>query len=250
MVAGHRKNNHDSTKVRPLVFDDHAYLTETNEQIPTEILEAFLNFCTQHGVYQTPEKVKPPTPGGPPIQLITAPTLGFACTACSYCVKDLPTMQRHYREKHDDMPLDFARYRACSVQHLFTAIGKSYFEVSPNLQSGGSHDLGSSLRRMLEPRLEAALVTTQSTERERTPLIRFTGWDLVMVNIRNNSEHREAANSMKQKHTKDEHDGIFIGLREAVKDHFLKTFTILDGHPHKFTILKIMFHGRNIPRES
>jgi len=133
---------------------------------------------------------------------------------------------------------------------MFTGVGNSYFEVAANLESGGSPDLRSSLSRLLEPRLEAALVTAPSTERERTPLIRFMGWDLVMQDVRNIAKQRAAVNLTKEKHNEEEHGGIFVRLREAVEDHFLKAFTILDGHPHRFTILKIMFHGRSVPRDS
>ena len=63
--------------------------------------------CSTWNIYQAPQDVSLPRPGGPPIQGISQPTTGFTCIAdprnCFYCVRDRDRMQKHAREKHGDV---------------------------------------------------------------------------------------------------------------------------------------------------
>ncbi|KAG0691933.1 hypothetical protein DFH29DRAFT_1009785 [Suillus ampliporus] len=105
------------------------------------------------------------------------------------------------------------------------------------------------LKEMFLPGLEAALVVPADTERERTPLVRCMAWDTFMPETRMNPTQRRAAQEIKKQHTDQEHDGILSLLAETVDDHFHKAATILDGHPQKLSLSKILVHGENIPRE-
>jgi len=76
------------------------------------------------------------------------------------------------------------------------------------------------------------------------------GWDTFMDHIRKNPKQRQAVKDIKQHHTAEEHGGVFTHLAEAVEDHFKKASTILDGHPHKLTLSKLLLHKKDVLRES
>jgi len=216
-------------------------------------MQSLLDFCASSGVYEKPEEVKLPRPGGPPVQLIAPPVPGIVCTMsseCNYCVLDQPTMLRHLREKHAVTPLTVTRYHSGHVQQLFTAVGKSYFEVNPDLALKTVPNVRDSLEAMLSTMSQSPLVASPDTDRGRTPLMQFMGWDTFMPDIRKDPNQRRLLHNLKQKHTPGEYEGIFPRLVEAVQDHFKEAHTILDGHPHRLTILKVVVHGMPIPRES
>ncbi|KAG2335456.1 hypothetical protein BDR05DRAFT_954064, partial [Suillus weaverae] len=228
MVASHRKN------------------------VPSADLQALLNFCSESNLYVKQEQVKLPAPGGPPVQLIAKPSEGLACRAsadCTYCVKDLQTMQRHCREKHGTDRLTEIKYRPCLVQRIFTGVCNSYFEIDGNLALGVVSDLRAALDTTFLPALDVPLVVPADTERERTPLVRCMGWDKFMPDIRMNPVQRQAADQIKKKHSAEEHGGLLSRLAVAIKDHMAKASTILDGHPHKLTLSKVLLYGDAIPRE-
>jgi hypothetical protein len=75
-------------------------------------------------------------------------------------------------------------------------------------------------------------------------------WDTFGMDVRGDRKRRRAALDLKSQHTNDEHNGIFVRLAVAVDHHFEKASTILEGHPHKLTLAKILIHGKNIPRET
>jgi hypothetical protein len=213
---------------------------------------SFLQFCTDNNVYEKPEQVKLPTPKGPAVQLIAATVTGYACnmsTSCNYAVKDLSTMQRHCRETHKSSPLLEARFHTCQVQQLFTGVGNAYFEVDQSLGTIHMPDLRDVLESSFLPTLQSAIVPPANTERERTPLLRLTGWDTWMHHLRSDPKQKAAANDIKSKHMQEEHGGIFTRLTEAVSDHFKKSSSILDGHPDKLTLAKILMDGRNVTRD-
>lgn len=169
---------------------------------------------------------------------------------CTYCVKNQITAQRHCREKHGAPPLSDVRYRECQVQRIFTGVGNRYFEIGQGLMPGTTPDLREALRGSFLSTLEPAVVIQADTERERTPLIRFMAWDTFREDVRQDPKRRRAAQDIKSPHTDGEHNGIFNRLADAVHDHFEKASTILDGHPHKLTLAKILIHGKSIPRET
>ncbi|KAG1813026.1 hypothetical protein EV424DRAFT_1541900 [Suillus variegatus] len=235
MVSGHRKNHHNAC------------------QVPSATMESFLEYCLQSNVYEKPEHVKIPTAGGPPVQMIASPVEGFSCTAsadCVYAVKDLGTIQRHSRSKHGVTGLKGIQYQSCLVQHIFTAIGNSYFEVGQNIAPSARPDIKSTLKATFLPAVELSLVVPANTERERTPLMRFMGWDKFKVELRINPAQRRAAEQIKKKHSDDEFRGILTCLAAAVQDHMTRASTILDGHPHRLSLSKILLYGDAIPRET
>ncbi|KAG2081057.1 hypothetical protein BD769DRAFT_1684432 [Suillus cothurnatus] len=97
--------------------------------------------------------------------------------------------------------------------------------------------------------LDVALVVPANTERERTPLMRFMGWDKFEVELRMNPNQRRAAEQIKKKHTDDESSGILTRLAATVRDHMMKASTILDGHPHRLSLSKLLLYGNDIPRD-
>ncbi|KAG1788380.1 uncharacterized protein HD556DRAFT_1312140, partial [Suillus plorans] len=221
--------------------------------IPSATLQSFLDFCSESHIYDKPEHVKLPTPGGPPVQLIAGPSDGFACTAsadCAYVVKDISTMQRHSREAHRNIGLIEIKYRSCQVQRIFTGVRNSYFEVSHNVAAGTRPDVKAILQATFLPAIDVALVVPADTERERTPLTRFMGWDKFKVDLRMNPAQRRAADEIKSKHTDDEHDGILVDLASTVREHMAKASTILDGHPHRLSLSKLLLYGDAIPRDN
>jgi Orsellinic acid/F9775 biosynthesis cluster protein D len=221
-------------------------------QAPSSDVEAFLNFCSESNLYEKAEDVKLPASGGPPVQLIAEPSEGLACTAsaeCTYCVKNVEVMQRHGRTKHGASGLREIRYRPCLVQRIFTAVGNSYFEIGANVVSCVRPDLKATLKASFLPTFDVPLVVPADTERERTPLVRCMGWDRFAPEIRMDRAQRRAADEIKKKHTPDEHGGLLIRLAVAIEDHMTKASTILDGHPHRLTLSKILLHGDAIPRD-
>ncbi|KAG1718894.1 uncharacterized protein EDB91DRAFT_1258099 [Suillus paluster] len=246
----------DSDTVKLLPSVDYLKSNEALDALgvpSTAVQQAFLAFCSEAEIYEKPECVKLPSAGGPPIQLISPPTAGYACvmsTDCTYSVKDLPTMQRHCREKHKTEPLANVRHRACLVQRIFTGVRGSYFEISNDLLPGARPQLKDRLKETFLPGLDAPLVVPADTERERTPLVRCMAWDTFMTETRMNPAQRRAAQEIKKQHADKEHDGILTRLAETVDDHFHKAATILDGHPQKLSLSKILVHGKNIPRET
>lgn len=220
--------------------------------MPSSDLQAFLKFCSESKLYAKPAEVKLPAPGGPPVQLIAEPFEGLACTAsaeCMYCVKDLETMQKHARVKHGSSALRAIQHRRCLIQHIFTSVGNSYFEISNSAPPGTTPDLKATLKASFLPAFDVPLVVPADTERERTPLVRCMGWDKFMPDVRLNPAQRRAADEIKKKHSPEEHDGLLSRLAVAIQDHMAKASTILDGHPHKLSLSKILLHGDAIPRE-
>ncbi|KAG1835871.1 hypothetical protein F4604DRAFT_1944010 [Suillus subluteus] len=221
-------------------------------QVPSSDVQAFLTFCSESDLYAKPEQVKLPAAGGPPVQLIADPSEGLACTAsadCEYCVKSLETMQRHGREKHGANVLMEVRHRPCLVQRIFSGTRNSYFEIKREITPGVVSDLRATLKAAFLPALDVPLVIPADTERERTPLVRCMGWDKFMPDIRMNPVQRGAADQIKKKHSAEEHGGLLSRLAVAIKDHMAKASTILDGHPHKLALSKILLHGDAIPRD-
>ncbi|KAG2134202.1 uncharacterized protein EDB93DRAFT_1254626 [Suillus bovinus] len=235
MISGHRKNRHKSYRV------------------PPDALQSFLDYCLEANVYEKPEHVKLPTAGGPPVQQIADPIDGFACTAssdCAYAVKDLFTMQRHGRETHGATGLMEIHHRSCQVQRIFSSVGNSYFEIGNNFVPSARPDVRSALQATFIPAVEHSLVVPANTERERTPLMRFMGWDKFQVDLRMNPTQRRAAEQIKKKHTDDEFGGIITCLSNAVRDHMARASSILDGHPHRLSLSKLLVYGDSIPRET
>ncbi|KAG2360975.1 hypothetical protein BDR07DRAFT_1377592 [Suillus spraguei] len=204
-------------------------------------------------IYEKPENVKLPTGGGPPVQLIVDPSDGFACSAstdCAYAVKDLATMQRHSRGKHGSTGVMEVLYRPCQVQRIFTAVGNSYFEIGENVIPGIRPDVKATLQSIFIPAVDRSLVVPANTERERSPLMRFMGWDRFLVELRMNPTQRRAADKIKKKHTDDESGGILACLDSTVRDHMRRASTILDGHPHRLSLSKLLLYGDAIPRDT
>lgn len=255
MVAGHRKTAHPSYKACSSLLGFSIISTEIailHFQVPSSDLEAFVTFCSDCNLYMKPEHVKLPAPGGPPVQLISKPSQGLACTAsveCTYCVRDPETMQSHGRKTHARSILGEVQYRPCLVQRIFTGIRNSYFEIGQNVVPGVQPDLKATLQAKFLPSHDVPLVVAPDTERERTPLVRCMGWDKFMPDIRMNPVQRRAADAIKKKHSPEEHGGLLTRLAGAIEDHMAKASRILDGHPHKLTLSKVLLYGDAIPRD-
>ncbi|KAG2336601.1 hypothetical protein BDR05DRAFT_953250 [Suillus weaverae] len=223
--------------------------------VPSSDIASILNFCSENNIYENPQDVLLPTPGGPPVQLIMVSVAGYACNMtadCTYCVKDRDTMMRHCSQKHHGVhPLSNKIYRECQVQRMFSGVGKKFFEIGQlgGLAPGTAPNLRDVLELSFLPALEPVVVVSVDTERERTPLIRFTAWDTFREDIRQDPKSNRAAHDIKSKHTDNEHDGIFVHLANAVHHHFEKAATILDGHPHKMSLANILLDGKYTPRE-
>jgi Orsellinic acid/F9775 biosynthesis cluster protein D len=203
-------------------------------------------------VHAKPEQVKLPVPGGPPVQFLADPVKGVACTAspeCTYCVKDEETMQKHGRKKHAASVLGEVQYRPCLIQRLFTGVGNAYFEIGQNAVSAIKPDLKAALQTKFLAARDVPLVIPPNTERERTPLVRCMGWDKFSPDVRMNPTQRRAADQIKNKHSPEEHGGLLTRLAAAIKDHMAKASSILDGHPHKLTLSKVLLYGDAIPRD-
>ena len=215
-------------------------------------MDQFRKLCIDWSIYPVPEQVLLPSPCGPPVQFIAPPVNGFACSVdsdCHYAVKDLHTMQRHSREKHSHLPLTEGRHRPCQVQRLITGVGNSYFEIDSDLHgSNATQDLRASLKEMVLA-FQAPVIPPPNTERERTPLIRCMDWDTFLPNIRMDPTRRRAAHLLAQKHTSEEYNGIFTHLVDAIRLHFDKAATILNGLPSKMSYAQTLIHGATIPRE-
>lgn len=62
-----------------------------------------------------------------------------------------------------------------------------------------------------------------------------------------NPAQRWAVEQIKKKHSDDEFGGILTCLAAAVQDHMTRASTILDGHPHRLSLSKILLYGDAIP---
>lgn len=238
-----------------IIFNIHMHheINIVHHQVPSTTLQSMLDFCKEFSIYEKPEHVKIPTAGGPPVQLIADPSDGFVCTAsvdCSYAVKDMQTMQRHGREKHGTTRLMDIQYRQCQVQRIFTGVGNSYFEIGQNVMPGARPDVKTIIETTFLPSLDVALVLPANTERERTPLMRFMGWDKFEVELRMNPTQRRAADEIKKKHAENECGGILVRLAATVRAHMARASTILDGHPHRLSLAKLLLYGDAIPRDT
>lgn len=197
--------------------------------------------------------MKLPYAGGPPVQLIEYPSEGFACTAsdnCSYAVNDLATMERHGRKKHGHTSMIDLRYRACLVQQLFPVLRKSYFEVGYDVMPGARPDIKPTIEATLLPAVDVALLVTEAKEREFTPLTRFMGWDTFKLQLRKVPTQKQAADDIKKDHKDDELGGILAHLSMTVRHHMSRASTILDDHPHRLSLYKLLLYGNTIPRDT
>ncbi|KAG2139941.1 hypothetical protein BD769DRAFT_1663117 [Suillus cothurnatus] len=220
--------------------------------VPRSDVQAFLDFCTKAKVYSKQEEVKLPAPGGPPVQLIADPSQGLACITsaeCTYCTKHVKTLQRHGRQKHGSSGLMEIQYKPCLIQHIFTSIANLYFEIGDSVLPGIRPDLKAMLKASFLPAFNVPLVVLADTEQERTPLVKCMGWDKFMPNVHMNPAQRQAVEQIKKKYSEEEHGSLLSCLAIAIKDHMEKASTILDGHPHRLSLLKILLYGDAIPRD-
>jgi hypothetical protein len=142
------------------------------------------------------------------------------------------------------------QYLQCQVQRIFTGVGNSYFATGQNVMPGARPDVKAIIQATYLPTLDVALVVPANTERERTPLMRFMGWDKFEVDLRMNPTQRRAADEIKKKHTEEECGGILTRLASTIRDHMAKASTILDGHPHRLSLAKLLLYGDAIPRDT
>ncbi|KAG2059842.1 hypothetical protein BDR06DRAFT_1002932 [Suillus hirtellus] len=70
-----------------------------------------------------------------------------------------------------------------------------------------------------------------------------------MPDIRMNPVQRKAVDLIKKKHSPEEHGGLLTCLTGAIQDHMTKASRILDGHPHKLTLSKVLLYRDAIPRD-
>ncbi|KAG1837985.1 hypothetical protein DFJ58DRAFT_734081 [Suillus subalutaceus] len=236
MVAGHRKNHHPSYKAHsslPVVL--YFSINILHHQVPSSDMQALLKLCSELKLHVKQEDVKPPVPEGPPIQLIVDPVEGLACTASAestYCTRDAETMRKHSRENHGTSGLTEIQHWPCLIQRLFTSIGKSYFEIGNSVLLGIKPDLKDALKAVFLPAFDVPLVVPADTERSGLPS--FDAW-------------RHTAEEIKKKHSPEEHGGVLTQLTVAIQDHMGKASTILDGHPHRLSLSKILLFGDAIP---
>ncbi|KAG6369869.1 hypothetical protein JVT61DRAFT_13430 [Boletus reticuloceps] len=232
MVPGHRKVHHGETT-------------------SPKALAAFTTFCEEKRVFNKPEQVTPPQPGGPPVEGISGPVDGFSCTvdkSCLYSVKDYSSMQRHNREKHKGPAMGEIRSRSTKVQTLFTGVGRVYFEVSPLAASAGQGNLKAAVTRALPALHEADEGPLPAVEdREPPPLIRAMDWDNFHPELRADRRTRDPVIALKDRHKENEHSGIFVRLQRLVVSYTKLAASCLDGHPQKLTATKVLVYGRAIP---
>lgn len=214
--------------------------------------EAFRAFCEQHQVHKRPEDAALPCPGGPAVQGLPPPEAGLACgiPGCLYSVKDLGTMAKHERNQHGRAPLHEHMHRPCKVQTLFQGLGKAYFEVQPEAKEPEGSRLRDALSKVgasSDGSGEAAIATDQ----DRTPpaLLRVTGWNDHLPDVRAKRTLRANALALKAKRKADELGGILPGLDAAVDKVFERGRTVLNGRSSKLTVLKLLMHGEDIPSE-
>ncbi|KAG1830491.1 hypothetical protein DFJ58DRAFT_736947 [Suillus subalutaceus] len=216
-------------------------------------MQSFMDFCREEKIYEKVEDVKLPTAGGLPIQLVEDPSDGLACTEsadCTHAVRDLATMHRHGREKHNTTSFVDIQYRSCQVQQIFTVLHNSYFEVCQDVIRGVRPDIRATLEATFLPQNDVALIGPTETEQWRTPLVHFMDWDKFQVELWMNPIQRLAADDIKKRHTSEESGGILTRLAATVRDHMTRASTILDGHPHRLSLSKLLLYGNSIPRET
>ncbi|KIK75614.1 hypothetical protein PAXRUDRAFT_18839 [Paxillus rubicundulus Ve08.2h10] len=173
-----------------------------------------------------------PFPGSPVIQGLQPAVPGFACRAqgCCYCMKDEGSMLKHNRKAHGGGPLATVTHRPCKVQTLFHG------------------DLGTALDQLVSSVMNGGNVTPDAT---CTPdaLLRVTGWEDFMPEARGQKKKREVLMALKDKHSPEELDGLLSRLSLTVNLHFEAGWVVLDRHGCRFTVLKTLIHGANIPSE-
>jgi hypothetical protein len=136
-------------------------MTISFRQIPAEILQSFLDFCSESNIYKIPEHVKLPTSRGLPVQLIADPSDGFSCIAspdCEYAVEELAMMKGHCRKNRGATSLMNQPYRPCKVQKIFASMRKSCVEVGKGVFPGARPDVNATLRGAFLPAVDLALV--------------------------------------------------------------------------------------------
>ena len=234
MVAGHLKNQHD-------------------QQIASEDRAALGALVAKYKLHERAEDVPAPCPGGPPVEGVERPVAGFSCHAdsgCNYSVRDEQCMPRHVKEKHGhDFQGARSRFRPSTVQALFRAVGRVYFEVDTALEPSCNVDLRQRLRQEFLPKAALDDVLTQEGDRDRPPLLKITQRDQFSVDIRNNQEEMKAARRLKSSHAENEAGGMFTALQSAIDEHAGLAKHTLENHAQPFTLAKVLLHGREVSPE-
>ncbi|KAF8124458.1 hypothetical protein EV363DRAFT_1454502 [Boletus edulis] len=70
-------------------------------------------------------------------------------------------------------------------------------------------------------------------------------WDLFLPTIREDAAQRKQARGIKEKHTAQEHEGIFISLDKAVRHHCERAKPQLEHNHRRFTPVKVLVNGAN-----
>ena len=209
--------------------------------------DAFKTFCQEHGVCERPEQAPVPQGGGPPVRGIAAPVPGYSCRAdpfnCRYSVRDLQTLLRHARIRHDQGLAHDTDREETMVQTIFQGVGRQYFEVDVNATAESDFDVRDYLRLQFLPSVKADPVLAAGSDRDRPPLLKITMWDEFHEEIRKDAEQRKAAWRIKQKHSLTEHGGILNSLDRVVREHHSRAKKLLQEMPHAFTAAKVLLNG-------
>ncbi|KAG6369839.1 hypothetical protein JVT61DRAFT_13396 [Boletus reticuloceps] len=222
--------------------------------VPRQDLEDLQVFLHDRHVYDRPEEVPLPSPGGPPVQGLCAPQHGFTCQmrGCAYASKSEEVMKRHDVAAHGLVYPQERRYRDCKVQALFNSVGRVFFQIQDELPNETKDE--SLLRAALldvGATWSADGTAAIATDKDRTPpaLLRVTGWGEHLPSVRASRALRAKTLALKDKLKADELGGILQGLPVAVDGLFQLGRTLLNGHSSKLTALKVVIHGASIPSE-
>jgi hypothetical protein len=160
-------------------------------------------------------------------------------------------MEQHCAEKHRATDMLTFHYRPCQVQRLFATLGHSYFHIGRNVMAGARPNVETALQATFLPGFEARCgIEHNTTDDDVMPHVRLMGWDKFEVELRVNPTQRQAADDIKKMHTETECGGILMRLSATVRDHMARASTILDEHPHRLSLARLLLYGDAIPRDT
>lgn len=220
--------------------------------------EAFLKYCEDEQIHDRIGPGHPgsvglnsairPSPNGPPVQLIKCED-GLACNVdpagCSYCCCSKAHMENHIRAKHRLLSGQASAYhRPAKVQSLYSGIGRAYFQVKPELEGVPFHDPWHHIVQDYIPNLPPLSLAPPNTDRERTPFMKFMGWDQHLSDVLTDRSKLklQAVLTLQQCPTAEE--GHLSRLTAVVREYIRLGMKVCRSQTQSMGVQKILIHGR------
>jgi Orsellinic acid/F9775 biosynthesis cluster protein D len=225
-------------------------------RLTDEVRQAFALYCENSedtGIHAEACNVPIPAPKGPPVQLVKVDK-GFACDVdrCIFCCISQDYMAKHVRQMHGiKRPLQASNFfHPSMVQTVLNSVNRKYFQVERELENVSLDDPWSHILPDFTSGLSLpSPIARPDTERERTPFMRFMGWDHHLSRFSTDKPNLNRILSLQQAPTSEETLGVthLCMLTTAVEAYIRLGIKICGDHSQSFSVRKSLVHGKNIP---